>query len=181
MTAYAHLFLLFLKFSALSFGGAWSIWALISREIVAQCHSAPIHLCAGDFSRIFAFAELLPGPQVNAIAITAFGDYGIAGMAVAVAGLVSPGILSIPLLIWISRRLSGFRFLDGFFLGAKTATLAILLLFALNLGVGIVTRPDSLWPLLILHIALGFVLSLRFHVHPFLVVALGGVAGYFLF
>lgn len=179
---YLKLYLIFFKIAALSFGGAWSAWAMIGRDLVPLCASHDVlHLCAEEFRRILAFGEFLPGPQVNAIAMTAFSDLGIPGMLVVALALVTPGLILIPLLMQLSQKLARFTFVGGFLTGARIIALAMLLLFLLNLSATLLSRAAMFWPVVLVHIGTAFYLARYRGVHPLLLVAGGGVAGFFLF
>lgn len=171
-----------------SFGGAYSIWALLISEAGMECETTgikpaegintPIIACRDDLQKIMGFSELLPEPQVNAIAMTAYADYGIPGMLAMVLGLITPGLVLIPILLRLLQRSFALPWVKAFFAGAGIATTAILAHFAFFL-----LKPA--WVSLGLHSLLSvtcclvaMALSLRCKLNAGLIVILGGIFGY---
>lgn len=192
---YLQLYLIVLKTTLMSFGGAYSIWALMDRELVVTCDRSvvmqepAIHcsemkagfcLCREEFNTIFGIGEVLPGPQINAIAILAFSKFGLAGMLVMIAALVSPGLLLLSLFGEIQYRLKSSSLLRIFFSGAAMSSVAILSVFFINMVLGLVGKMDFGSIICLLFTGAAFWASFRLRVNPLLIVAIAATAGYAL-
>ncbi|MBL8032260.1 MAG: chromate transporter [Leptospiraceae bacterium] len=186
MTA-LKVYLLMVKLTLLSFGGAYSIWALLDSAVAVNCQTGQIlsentgalMVCRSEFSAIFALGEVLPGPQVNAISILAFRQFGVIGMLTVLAGMLSPGLILVPLARKFQGRFDGSAFMAGFYQGAAVATLAILCVFLLQLTRSATFRHNTLHVPAIFFLLVAFVLSYRFRWNPLLIVSSGAAAGYF--
>lgn len=182
-------YLWMVQISLASFGGAYSIWALLISGADRDCHSVipksahdsvnPVGACRDNLQRLMAMGELLPGPQVNAISMTTHADYGIAGMVVVILGLITPGLVIVPTLLWLLRQHFSLVLVKAFFTGAGIATTAILAHFALSLIRPLVATPGPRSILVGSCTAVALVLSMRYKVNPGLIVVLGGIFGYF--
>ena len=197
---YLKLYLLIFKIALMSFGGAYSIWALIANEVVVDCRrgehtavkdaatpsgSSPefargFSVCRSDFATIIGIAEMLPGPQVNAISMLGFRHYGIFGMLVIVAALVTPGLLLVPLLRYIERRLGHPIHVQDFFAGAFLATLAILGVFFFQLAHSLTRGADGKALGVAALITVAFWLSFSYSVKTLIIATGGAVSGYLL-
>jgi chromate transport protein ChrA len=203
------LYLWIIKISFLSFGGAYSIWALLLADAGHDCTAKhqterlssphphphphalsdslparPVSACRTDLQRLMGLSELLPGPQVNGIAMTAYAAHGIPGMLVLLLGLMTPGLVLIPLLLRLLRRHAVLPLVQAFFTGAGIATTAILGHFALTLLTPLIAQDAAnegiSRSLLLAGLTLvALVLSLRFRLNPGLIVIGGGIFGYF--
>lgn len=197
---YLKIYLLILKIALMSFGGAYSIWALIANEVVVDCPrgeqtfvadaatgfgASPalargFSVCRSDFATIIGIAEMLPGPQVNAISMLGFRHYGILGMLVIVVALITPGLLLVPLLRYIERRLGHSVHVQSFFVGAFLATLAVLSVFFFQLAHSLTRGADRKAICAAVLIAIAFWLSFRYRVNPLIIATGGAVSGYLL-
>lgn len=196
---YVKLYLLTIKITIMGFGGAYSIWAMIDRELVVTCNAdkgrdmvkqstslpkaenpLPLHICRDQFNSIFGVGEILPGPQINAISILAFQDLGLPGMLVMIVGLISPGIFLAPFLFGMQMRLKHSLHLQSFLSGAVIATMAILLVFFLNLAFGLLGRANLHSFICLLFLVSAFWASYRFRINPLAIVITAAAGGYFL-
>jgi len=177
-----------LEISLSSFGGAYSIWALLVNEAGRDCPyamqsasaSAPgiLNACRDHLHELMAISGLLPGPQVNGIAMTGYAEHGVAGMIAIVLGLITPGLVLIPALLWLVRQHFSLALVQLFFTGAGIATTAILAYFAFTLLKPFCNLPRHQGILLASCCIISFFLSYRFGMHPGLIVLFGAVFGY---
>ena len=198
------LYLIMLKVAALSFGGAYSIWALLEKEVAIECavnsggatgwQAAPQlnsgvnpaqavlpRLCRGEFNALFAVSEVMPGPQVNAIAVFLFRSAGSLAVLLALLALVTPGLVIAPLLMRLYHRYGKSAAVRFFFSGAVIATLSILLLFFVNLAQGQIRSVDLRSVAIAAMIILSFAAAYFYKLNPLLVIVAGGITGYFFF
>lgn len=179
---YVKIYLTMLKITFLSFGGAYSIWALMEKDIVAECPGTrsgeEVLLCRSEFTSVLAVSEILPGPQINSVAMLAHKNWGIAGMLAFLAALVTPGLLIFPVASRIYARLAATRFFQIFFTGAILATLAVLIFFILKLHSELMNQGGFRAFLIATHIAAAFWLSYRYRLSPVIIVVSAGILGY---
>lgn len=201
---YLKLYLILLKVAALSFGGAYSIWALLEKEVVIDCavnssggpgwQTAPAlkpalnreqavlpRLCRSEFNALFAVSEVMPGPQVNAIAVFIFRSAGSLAVLLALFALITPGLVIAPLLLRLYHRYGKSAPVPFFFSGAVIATLSILLLFFFNLAHGQIRSVDWRSTAIAAMILLSFASAYFYKLHPLLIIVAGGVFGFFFF
>jgi chromate transporter len=179
---YVQIYLAVLKITFLSFGGAYSIWALMEKDIVIECPNTrsaeEVRLCRSEFNSVLAVSEILPGPQINSVAMLAYKNWGIAGMLAFLAALITPGLLIFPVASNLYAKLASARFFQVFFAGAILATLAILIFFILKLYTGLMNQGGFQALLIAAHVAAAFWLSYRYRLSPVIIVLSAGILGY---
>lgn len=199
---YLKLYLILLKVALLSFGGAYSIWALLAKEVTVECAGnkssawilpssvspAPAQappfmpvFCRREFNALFAVSEVMPGPQVNAISVFLFRGNGVLAVFVAVFALLTPGFVFAPLLLRFYRRHRESGHLKAFFSGAVLATVSVLLLFFMQLFQGQVKAVDWRSGGIAAVTIAGFAAAYFYKVNPLFVIIAGGLAGFFFF
>ncbi len=187
---------LFLRTSAISFGGIYSVWALTERALFVtamhphegshlsmRAEGSPAFLPALDratFDQVFAVAQVLPGPMASGISMLGYASGGLAAMAAIYVGLAAPGAILAPLLLRFWHRLRGFAVFRSFAQGAALASIGVLLYFALTiLGRGVLESAVNPRAFLFLF-GLALLGGLSRRVPAALIVCLAGVGGYFL-
>jgi len=177
---YLKLYLLTLQIAAVSFGGAYSIWALAEKEFTANCSENTL-VCREQYQTVFAVSEILPGPQINAIAMLVHKNFGIGGMLIVIIALITPGFLLTPIFARIYRHAKDEKNLRHFHTGTVLVALSILLLFAFRLSRGLITANFVTSTGFFLCAAAAFWASYRYRLHPFAIVAASGITGYMVF
>jgi chromate transporter len=123
--SYTALFLRFLKFGALAFGGPVAQIAMIRRELVDEERWIP-----GDrFNRLLAVMQVLPGPEAHELCVhLGIRARGRLGGILAGLGFMLPGLVLMLLLAWAYSRLpiEG-TLLGAAFLGVQAAVVAVIL------------------------------------------------------
>jgi chromate transport protein ChrA len=194
---YLKLYLVILKVASLSFGGAYSIWTLIEHELttatygcevtgaisaqnnnLAASAGAKIKFCPDDFKKVLGFSELLPGPQVNAIAMLAYRAYGITGMLVIVLALITPGLILVPTAVYLHGRATNSKYWRRFLAGATIGAIALLVLFFLKLGQNLVAPLDYRAAISAGVLVVAFWASARYRVNPLAIATVGALVGY---
>ncbi len=165
---YGRLFLRFLRFGSLAWGGPVAQIDMIRQELVGQERwVSPDH-----FRRLLAIYQVLPGPEAHEMCVhfgmLARGRWGgiLAGL-----GFMLPGFVLMFLLSWIYLRfdLSGTAF-QAAFLGIQPAVIALILRACHRIG-GHCLVDSSLWVIAIVAAA-GELLGVTF----WLTLPLAGVA-----
>jgi len=119
------LFLLFLKYSALCFGGGYVLIPLLSADLVG---APPRPLSPEAFSRIISISQVTPGPVfINVATFVGFRQAGFFGSLGATCGAV---LLSVPLVILAVKLLHKYEsgvLVRGFFRGMRPASFGLIL------------------------------------------------------
>ena len=122
---YAALFVRFLRFGLMAFGGPVAQIAMIRRELVDD----EKWIGSGSFNRLLAVMQVLPGPEAHELCVhLGIRAKGRIGGLLAGLGFMLPGLVLMLALAWLySRlRLEG-TVLAALFLGVQAAVLAIIL------------------------------------------------------
>lgn len=121
---YAALFLRFLRFGALAFGGPVAQIAMIRRELVDE----EKWIGSASFNKLLAVLQVLPGPEAHELCVhLGIRAKGRLGGLLAGLGFMLPGFLLMLLLAWAYTRLpiTG-TLLGAMFLGVQAAVLAVI-------------------------------------------------------
>lgn len=157
---YGKLFLRFLRFGALAWGGPVAQIDMIRQELVAEEKwVTPDH-----FRRLLAIYQVLPGPEAHELCVH-FGmmSRGRLGGILAGLGFMLPGLILMLLLSWLYLSLNiaatGFQ---AVFLGIQPAVIALIVRACHRIGGhSLIDRP--LWVIAILAAA-GELLGVSFYV-----------------
>ena len=149
---------------------------LIQEEVV----DAQKWLSQEEFLDAFAFGNSLPGPIATKMA--GYVGYQVAGTSGAIAGLLGvtvPTIIAMILLGAVYARYKDTPVVSNFLKGVRPVVVALLALVVWQfVPKAFGTPPQWLgnWALWLVGIA-AFVLSVRFNVHPALLIVVGGAVG----
>lgn len=122
--SHAALFLRFLRFGALAFGGPVAQIAMIRRELVEE----EKWIGSASFNKLLAVMQVLPGPEAHELCVhLGIRAKGRIGGLLAGLGFMLPGFLLMLLLAWAYTRLpiTG-NLLGAMFLGVQAAVLAVI-------------------------------------------------------
>ncbi len=133
------IFLAFIKFGLLGFGGGFVLVPLYLAEFVGE--AAPwLQLPALMYSNLMALTQATPGPvSVNAATFFGYRLGGVAGAAIATSALLLPSFFLLTFALTGMERWKNSRIVQGIVHGVRPATCS-LLLFALMAFAGM-----SLW------------------------------------
>jgi len=119
------LFLLFVKYSALCFGGGYVLIPLLNADLVG---GPPRPLSPEGFSRIISISQVTPGPVfINVATFVGYQQAGVPGSFGATCGAV---LLSAPLVILAVKLLRKYEsgvVVQGFFRGMRPASFGLIL------------------------------------------------------
>ncbi|HEX8382554.1 MAG TPA: chromate efflux transporter [Sphingomonas sp.] len=121
---HAGLFLRFLRFGALAFGGPVAQIAIIRRDLVDEERWISSH----RFNRLLAVMQVLPGPEAHELCVhLGIRAKGRLGGVLAGLGFMLPGLVLMLLLAWAytSLPVRGTA-IDALFLGVQAAVIAVI-------------------------------------------------------
>ncbi|MBQ7393704.1 MAG: chromate transporter [Lentisphaeria bacterium] len=116
------LFLLFVKYGFLSFGGGYVLVPMLMADLVEQRH-----LMAGEeFARLLAVAQITPGPiGINTATYIGFRHCGIMGGLVGTAGLLVPALVLVVAAMYFLRKYENTLWLRGALQGLRPAAFGL--------------------------------------------------------
>ena len=122
--SYAALFLRFLRFGAMAFGGPVAQIAMIRRELVDE----EKWIGSASFNKLLAVMQVLPGPEAHELCVhLGIRAKGRLGGLLAGLGFMLPGFLLMLVLAWAYTRLPiNGTLLGAMFLGVQAAVLAVI-------------------------------------------------------
>ena len=127
-----YLFLMFLKYSLLCFGGGYMLIPLLSADLVGP---APRPLTEEMFARIISIAQVTPGPVfINTATFVGFMQAKFLGAALATLGAF---VFSVPLVVLAVKLLHRYEkgvVVQGFLRGMKPASFGMILAAAWIFG-----------------------------------------------
>ncbi|MCA9838291.1 MAG: chromate transporter [Trueperaceae bacterium] len=171
-----QIFYSFGKVGIFGFGGGPSFVPLIQEEVV----EVQKWLSKEEFLDAFAFGNALPGPIATKLA--GFVGYKVAGWPGAVMGLLGvtvPTIIAMVIFFNIYLRYQNNPAFNNFLKGVRPVVIALLALVVWEFIPKALGNPPQWlgnWALWLVAIV-AFVASVRFNVHPALLIVLGGVVG----
>ena len=136
---YLSLFLRFLRFGFLAFGGPVAQIAMIRRELVEE----EKWIGAASFNRLLAVMQVLPGPEAHELCVhLGVRAKGRMGGLLAGLGFMLPGFLLMLALAWLytGLKIDG-TWLGALFLGVQAAVLAVILRAVHRIGEHILIDP----------------------------------------
>jgi chromate transporter len=143
---YGALFLRFLRFGVLAFGGPVAQIAMIRRELVDE----EKWIGSASFNKLLAVMQVLPGPEAHELCVhLGIRAKGRIGGLLAGLGFMLPGLLLMLLLAWAYTRLPiNGTILGAVFLGVQAAVLAVIVRAVHRIGEHILLDP-WLWAMAI--------------------------------
>lgn len=136
--SYGKLFLRFLRFGALAWGGPVAQIAMIRRELVDELRWIP----SERFNRVLAVYQVLPGPEAHELCVY-FGmqQRGRIGGLLAGLGFMMPGLVLMLLLSWLYVSTGApIPLVAALFYGAQPAIAAVVIRAAHRLSVSVLSN-----------------------------------------
>ncbi|NBC71842.1 chromate transporter [Paenibacillus sacheonensis] len=173
------LFIVFMKIGLVSFGGGYSVIALMEREAISRSW-----LAEGQFQELVSVAGTAPGPiATNAATLIGYDAAGIGGAIAATAGIVLPSLLIMILLASVCLRLFDKKLVKSSLYGLRAVVTGIIAYSALHFGFLSHRTSFFTWQTIAtLMICAGALIGIvRFKLHPVMIVLASGLAGIVLF
>ena len=123
--SYGALFLRFLRFGVMAFGGPVAQIAMIRRELVDE----ESWIASVSFNKLLAVMQVLPGPEAHELCVhLGIRAKGRIGGLLAGLGFMLPGLILMLALAWLYSRLAiEGTVLGSLFIGVQAAVLAVIL------------------------------------------------------
>ncbi|WP_443018416.1 chromate efflux transporter [Sphingomonas sp. AAP5] len=137
--SYPALFLRFLRFGMMAFGGPVAQIAMIRRELVNEERWIP----SDRFNKLLAVMQVLPGPEAHELCVhLGIRAKGRLGGVLAGLGFMLPGLVLMLVLAWAYTRLpiQGTVF-GAIFLGVQAAVIAVIVRAIHRIGEHILLGP----------------------------------------
>ena len=133
------IYLLFVKYGLLSFGGGYVLVMLFIHDLVDKYKL----LTSGEFANLLAIAQMTPGPiGINTATYVGYQTNGIAGGIIATIGLLTPAVFLVLTAAFSFKKWEKSVFVQGMLYGMRPATLGLIisavLIFA---NIAIFTTP----------------------------------------
>jgi chromate transporter len=137
--SHAALFMRFLRFGAMAFGGPVAQIAMIRRELVDE----EKWIGSASFNKLLAVMQVLPGPEAHELCVhLGIRAKGRLGGLLAGLGFMLPGFLLMLVLAWVYTRLPiNGTLLGAMFLGVQAAVLAVIVRAVHRIGEHILLDP----------------------------------------
>ena len=117
------LFLLFVKYGFLSFGGGYVLIPMLIADLVEQRHL----MTGEEFARLLAVAQITPGPiGINAATYVGYKTHDIIGGIIATAGLLTPAIFLVILAAFYFKKWEKSPIVQGLLSGMRPAALGLI-------------------------------------------------------
>ena len=118
-----YLYLLFVKYGLLSFGGGYVLVTLFIHDLVEKYQL----LTASEFGNLLAIAQMTPGPiGINTATYVGFKTYGVLGGIIATLGLLTPAIFLVITAAFYFKKWENSRVVQGMLYGMRPAALGLI-------------------------------------------------------
>lgn len=137
--SHGGLFLRFLRFGCLAFGGPVAQIAMIKRELVEEAK----WISPQRFNRLLAVMQVLPGPEAHELCVhLGMRAKGRVGGVLAGLGFMLPGLVLMLLLSWLYFRIDFERgWVGAALLGVQAAVLGLIIRAVPRIGSHVLTDP----------------------------------------
>lgn len=163
-----HLWSIFLRVGAFTFGGGFAMIPIMQRELVDKQH----WLHENDFIDMIGLTQSAPGPiAVNSAVYLGYRLRGLPGATVALVGVALPSLITILVIAWALSRYN-LEWLNRAFAGIRPTVVALIAYAAYALGKKALSGRTG-WLLILATVIAVSLLSL----HPAVMIAAGALVG----
>lgn len=164
-----QLFWSFFKIGPVTFGGGYAMIPLIEREVVERRK----WVSEKDVADVFAVSESIPGAiAINSATFVGYRIAGWRGAMAAMIGVLLPTFLIVLGLCVTFLQVQDHPKVEAAFKGIRAAIVALIVFAGIKIGKTAVFDKTTLG---VSVVTVGLLLFL--HMHPILIIALGGAAG----
>lgn len=169
------LYILFLKYGLLCFGGGYALVPLLLNDLVLRYH----WLDEKTFGTLVSIAQITPGPiGLNIATFCGWMQAGFWGALTASLGLLTPSLIFVTILVRSLHKWEGTRIVTGFLNGVKPVSLGLVICAAVIFWRMSVTAGEwfAINPVALLT-AVGAAVGFYRNVSPILLILTGAAAG----
>jgi chromate transporter len=138
-TSLLGIFLVFLKYGAISFGSGYVLFAFLHTDVVQSFH----WLTTQQLVDAIAISQATPGPVFTVATFIGYLVAGAGGAVVATVGIFLPGFVLVPFLERIVRLVNAHAWAKAFLDGVNVATLGLIAAVGVQLGRAALVDPIS--------------------------------------
>jgi chromate transporter len=175
----ASLFFTFLKIGVVTFGGGYAIMPVLERELV----NGRGWVTLDEVTDYYTIGQITPGViAVNLASFVGYKRNGAAGAIVATMGFILPGIMLVTLAGILLQNFSEIPVVRNVFSGIRLAVGALIARTVVSMTARLVKkgrRPFQNAAAILICIVC-FVLSFVWKINPVPLIALSGLAGFFI-
>lgn len=166
---YLQLFLTFFKIGLFSFGGGYAMLSMIQQEVVMN-HQ---WLTNKQLTDMIAISQMTPGPiAINAATFIGYRQAGWWGSVFTTVGVVLPSLILMSLITMFYLKLRGKPWFNVVFRDLRPLVIGLIGAAAVLAGRSAIT---DWFGVIVFCLCLG--LSLKYKVHPIILMVLSGIAG----
>jgi chromate transporter len=166
---YFLLFWTFFRIGLFSFGGGYAMLSMIQQEVVVHHH----WLTNTQLTDMIAISQMTPGPiAINAATFIGYRQAGFWGSVFTTMGVVLPSLILMALITLTYLRLKGKAWFNLILADLRILVIALIASAAWLAAKASIT---NLFGICIFIACLG--LSLKYKLHPILLMLLAGIAG----
>src|SRR5712691_587599 len=129
-TSLLGIFLVFLKYGAVSFGSGYVLFAFLQTDVVQTYH----WLTTQQLVDGIAISQATPGPVFTVATFIGYLVAGVSGAVVATVGIFLPGFVLVPFLERIVRLVNAHLWAKAFLEGVNVGALGLIAAVAVQLG-----------------------------------------------
>jgi chromate transporter len=180
MRGIISIFFTFLKIGVVTFGGGYAIMPVLERELV----NGKSWVTMDEVIDYYTIGQITPG--IIAVNIASFVGYkknGAMGAVIATAGLILPGITLVTLAGILLSNFSNIPIVRNAFSGIRLAVGALIARTVISMAARLVQKGRRPFQnaAAVLICAACFLLSFAWKINPIPLVAVSGLAGFFIF
>lgn len=117
------LYLLFVKYGLLSFGGGYVLVTLFIHDLVEKYQL----ITSSEFGNLLAIAQMTPGPiGINTATYVGYQTSGLAGGVIATVGLLTPAVFLVITAAYYFKKWEKNPVVQGLLYGMRPATLGLI-------------------------------------------------------
>ncbi|KKM10668.1 chromate transporter [Clostridiales bacterium PH28_bin88] len=164
-----NLFLTFAKISFFTIGGGYAMIPLLQKELVT------VHrwINSQQMLDMLTVAEMTPGPiGINLATFAGYQTAGFWGAVMATAGIITPSVILVLALALFLSRFKDFPVVQAILKGIRPAVVSLIAVATFTVGQ---TALTDMWSWVFL--ACGLLASVRFGLHPILLLSVAGLLG----
>ncbi|HHT23474.1 MAG TPA: chromate transporter [Bacteroidales bacterium] len=171
---YIQLFIAFFKIGLFGFGGGYAILSLIQHEIDKYGW-----ISQAEFTDVIAISQMTPGPiGINSATYVGYAASGsVLGSVVATFAIVLPSFIIMITLVKFFFRLQGNKYMEWALSGLRPTVIGLIGAAAVVL----MTDENFIDYKSFIIFGVAFLLTLRYKVHPILIILLAGLTGFILY